>query len=276
MVDLRARGGASHPLARPPPHCIFTRRRSPRFTDYTYGTDNVAFMPLIGRSRLTRARPSGIPFSTGRRPLMACSPARSTACPCRRLRMRAAVALSSILLLSAVAVTGGPPGLGRPHARPPVLSLKTPHAVVLKSKRVLHLFDGDSLIRSYPIDLGFSPEGGKRRQGDGRTPLGAFRVVTRNPDSPYHRFLGLDYPDRAAVEAGRAEGLISPGEAAAILDSLESGGCPDWSTALGGGIGIHGRRRGFDWTAGCIALSDEHVAELFDVLRIGDRVEILP
>jgi murein L,D-transpeptidase YafK len=140
----------------------------------------------------------------------------------------------------------------------------------------MHLLDGGRLVRTYPVDLGAAPVGQKRRAGDGRTPLGRFRVATKNADSPYCRFIGLDYPDLAAVERGLTEGLISPGEAASIREALASGRCPSWTTGLGGGIGIHGRRIGRDWTGGCIALSDEHVQELYSVLRIGDLVEVLP
>jgi murein L,D-transpeptidase YafK len=151
-----------------------------------------------------------------------------------------------------------------------------PRVVVLKSKRILHLFDGDCLVRTYPIDLGTVPDGPKRRKDDQRTPVGRFRIVTKNPDSQYHRFLGIDYPDEAAVQWGLNNGLVSIGEARDIRRALEYGQCPNWMTGLGGGIGIHGHRIGRDWTGGCIALSDQHVEELFSVLRIGDPVEILP
>ncbi len=154
--------------------------------------------------------------------------------------------------------------------------LTSPCVVILKAKRTLYLLDGDQLVRSYPIDLGAEPVGPKRRKGDRRTPLGLFRVATKNAESPYSRFIGLDYPDAAAAGWGLARGLVSPGEAASIRRAREAGRCPDWGTALGGGIGIHGRRQGRDWTGGCIALADGHVEELFSVLRIGDPVEILP
>jgi len=124
--------------------------------------------------------------------------------------------------------------------------------------------------------LGTDPHRPKLRRGDDRTPVGLFHVVSKNASSPYHRFLGIDYPNAEAVLLGAATGLISPGEMAAILDDLAHGRCPDWSTALGGGVGIHGHGRGADWTAGCIALPDRQVEELFDVLRIGDPIEILP
>jgi len=162
------------------------------------------------------------------------------------------------------------------QARSRSLSVNRPRVVVVKSKRLLHLFDGHRLVRTYPFDLGFAPVGQKTCRSDGRTPEGRFQVVRVNADSPYHRFLGISYPDREAVERGRASGYLSAGDAGGILAALEQGRSPDWSTDLGGGIGIHGHRSGRDWTAGCIALSDEHVEELFNVLRVGDVVEILP
>ena len=180
----------------------------------------------------------------------------------------------ALVILAASAVgaaiaTNERPGL-------PVISLAAPRVVVLKSKRVLHLFDGSRLVRTYAVDLGASPVGTKRRMDDGRTPVGSFRVVTRNADSVYHRFLGINYPDLPTVDWGLAQGLISPGEAATIRNAHAAGECPDWGTALGGGIGIHGHRMGRNWTGGCVVLSDEHVEELFSVLRIGGPVEILP
>ena len=193
-----------------------------------------------------------------------------------RLGTAGVFALGGATILTAVGVMG----VGTNASGPPdglnAISVTSPRVVVLKSSRTLHLFDGDDLVRSYSIDVGVVPEGDKRRRGDGRTPLGVFRVVTKNAASPYHRFLGLDYPHPAAIQRGRTDGLISPGEETAILDAHAAGSCPDWSTALGGGIGIHGHRRGSDWTSGCIAMSDEAIEELFDVLRTGDRVEILP
>ena len=157
-----------------------------------------------------------------------------------------------------------------------VLDLERPRIVVLKSKRVLHLFDGDRLVKTYPVALGRHPVGQKQCEGDGRTPEGRFHLVTKNRQSKYHRFLGLDYPDSAAVERGRRQGLITDGEARSITDALAAGRCPSWTTALGGAIGIHGHGASTDWTAGCVALEDDQAEQLFDLLRVGDEVEILP
>jgi len=155
------------------------------------------------------------------------------------------------------------------------LTVDSPRVVILKAKRQLHLLDGDRLLRSYPIDLGLEPTGRKRVKGDSRTPIGSFRVVTKNAGSAYHRFIGIDYPNEEAVRYGLANGLVSAGEAISIRTALQEGRRPNWSTALGGGIGIHGHRRSQDWTGGCIAVSDDAIEELFDVLRLGDPIEII-
>ncbi len=154
--------------------------------------------------------------------------------------------------------------------------VRNPRNVVVKSARKLYLFDGGAMVRSYPIKLGSSPTGQKRCAGDGRTPEGRFRVCTKNAYSANHLFIGIDYPDRAAAERGLRAGLISAGEARAIHEAHDLSRCPGWTTPLGGAIGLHGSASSLNETAGCIALSDAHVEELFAVLRIGDDVEILP
>lgn len=205
------------------------------------------------------------------------------------LRLRA-IERPVVAVLFAIVFAGAGRVLGTgAAAHPSVLRVDEPSIVVLKSRRVLHLFDGDRLVRTYPIDLGVAPRGTKRLRGDGRTPEGRFRIISKNERSRYHRFLGIDYPDRASAEWGLRNGVISAGQAASIEWALDEGRCPDWGTALGGGIGIHGgrpearsderqrddRRRG-DWTGGCIAVGDAEIEELFGVLRIGDPIEILP
>ncbi len=180
-----------------------------------------------------------------------------------------------LLLVAALAIGAAISDPSDPKAIPPA-DVSSPRVVILKSQRVLHLFDGDRLVRSYPVDLGVNSVGLKRRKNDGRTPEGSFQVASKNSQSEYRCFIGIDYPDLSTAHWGLAKGLISQGEMVSIERAHRTGRCPEWSTALGGGIGIHGHRKGTNWTGGCIAVSDEAVEELFNVLRIGDRVEILP
>ena len=84
-------------------------------------------------------------------------------------------------------------------AQPPILGT-VDRIIVEKSARRMVLVQADEKVREYHIALGFSPQGDKVRQGDGRTPEGVFRIDRRNDQSAYHLSLGLDYPqpeDRA-------------------------------------------------------------------------------
>lgn len=135
------------------------------------------------------------------------------------------------------------------------------HILIEKSARKMSVFRGDVMVRTYEIALGFAPAGHKVKQGDGKTPEGIFTVNRRNPKSSYHLSLGIDYPLPADVAAAKVAG-VNPG----------------------GDIFIHGQPNGmgelatipYDWTAGCIAVSDHEIEELWRVVQTGTKVEIRP
>ncbi len=49
---------------------------------------------------------------------------------------------------------------------------------------------------------------------------------------------------------------------------------PPWHTPLGGEIGIHGGGTKYDWTYGCIAMSDEDIYRAKEYIRLGTCVNI--
>jgi murein L,D-transpeptidase YafK len=117
------------------------------------------------------------------------------------------------------------------------------------------------VVRTYPVGLGFAPEGDKNRQGDGRTPEGLFRIDRRNDRSRFHLSLGLDYPQPEDI-ARAVEGGYSPGG-----DIFIHGQPP----------GIEGRRRlAGDWTDGCIAITNANMDEVWRVTPLGTEVEVVP
>ena len=154
--------------------------------------------------------------------------------------------------------------------------LAAPHVVIYKSKRRLELYDGTVLLRSYPVALGRTPRGDKAREGDGATPEGTFFICTKNAKSRYNRFLGLSYPNIEDATRGARTGLIKPAELAEIRKAIEQGKRPPWDTKLGGQIGIHGGGTARDWTQGCIAIPDEAIEEIFEVLPYGTVVVVKP
>lgn len=151
-----------------------------------------------------------------------------------------------------------------PAPQPPPLvpiSGTVERIVVEKAARRMTLVQNGQVVRTYRIALGFSPTGDKAQQGDGRTPEGVFQIDRRNDRSAYHLSLGLDYPQPADRARARAAG-IDPG----------------------GDIMIHGQPNAVaddvvlkgDWTAGCIAVSNAEIREIWAATDAKTKVEIRP
>jgi murein L,D-transpeptidase YafK len=167
-------------------------------------------------------------------------------------------------------------GLMAGASRSPLEAITDARIEVLKSKRQLILYSGDRIVKTYRIGLGFTPEGSKARQGDGRTPEGSYYVCSKNPKSLYFLSLGLSYPNEADASRGLKEGLISTAQFQQITAAIKRGGVPLWNTALGGEIFIHGAGSKKDWTWGCVALENEDIQELFSAVPKGTPVTIKP
>lgn len=158
----------------------------------------------------------------------------------------------------------------------PLPGLAAPRVVISKRERRLQLFDGNDLVKTYRIALGFMPVGDKIGEGDGRTPEGDFYIFTKNPKSRYHLSLALSYPNINAAERGLQSGLISQEEHDAIVDAVREQKKPPQKTRLGGEIYIHGGGAEDDWTRGCIAIADQDIEELFNAAAVGTPVRIEP
>lgn len=153
--------------------------------------------------------------------------------------------------------------------------LEKPKIIIRKKARRLQIFDGEKLIKIYEIVLGFAPEGDKQIEGDGKTPEGEFYIFAKNDKSKFYLSLGVSYPNPEDAERGLRENLISPDERAAIVEAVGKKQMPPQNTALGGKIYIHGGGTLSDWTAGCVALKNEEMKEIFDSVAVGAKVEIV-
>jgi murein L,D-transpeptidase YafK len=153
----------------------------------------------------------------------------------------------------------GPLASLEPAATPP----RPDRIVVFKSRRILELRRGDTILATFPIALGPHPHGPKREAGDGRTPQGRYIIDWRSADTRYHRELHISYPD--ASDLAHAQAMhVEPG----------------------GEIFIHGLPPGFgnydpvrfdrDWTEGCVAVSDAAIDKIWRAIPDGTVVDILP
>ena len=137
------------------------------------------------------------------------------------------------------------------------------HVVVKKSARVLLLYRGPDLIRSYSVSLGRTPLGPKQRAGDGRTPEGSYRLDYRKLDSSFHRALHISYPDSKDVVAAKARGVDAGG--LIMVHGMKNG------------LGWIGRaHRAIDWTDGCVAVTDREIDEIIRVVPDGTPITIEP
>jgi murein L,D-transpeptidase YafK len=130
--------------------------------------------------------------------------------------------------------------------------------IVYKGERRMELWHHDTLLRSFDIQLGRTPEGHKTTRGDGRTPEGEYLVDRRNARSAFHLSLGIDYPNEADLAQARERGVNA-----------------------GGDIFIHGRgpnhrRARGDWTEGCIAVRDREIELIYAMVRDQTPILILP
>ena len=162
-------------------------------------------------------------------------------------------------------------------AYPPVDSLDgNVYIIVKKAERLLELWQDEALIDSFPVGLGWEPEGHKQVEGDGKTPEGEYYVCVRNNNSSFYLSLGVSYPNKYDAAAALEDGRIDNATYDRIVSAIEKGQCPDWNTALGGAIMIHGCGGSSDWTAGCVAVDNDVMDLLFDYCPIGTKITILP
>jgi len=147
-------------------------------------------------------------------------------------------------------------------------------------KLTLSVMQGNTVRQIYEgISIGRAGAAADKRRGDDKTPLGQFHIVRITADTPFRRFFGLDYPTLEHAQRALSAGVITPHQYAAIRHFHELGQVPPQATPLGGYIGIHGLGEGdvrihedFNWTNGCIALTNEQIDDLAQWIRIGMRV----
>lgn len=165
-----------------------------------------------------------------------------------------------------------PPRTGKPvpqvkssenHDSSPLTNVVADRILISKKARKLTLFRNGKPLKTYLVALGRQPAGAKTMEGDGKTPEGSYIIDRRNPHSQFHRALHISYPDTADRRRAAARG-VSPG------GDIMIHGLPNGMGKIGA---MH---RAYDWTEGCIALTDEEIDEVWRVAPNGTRVDIVP
>jgi murein L,D-transpeptidase YafK len=142
-------------------------------------------------------------------------------------------------------------------------AVKADHLVIVKSTRTLTLLNHGQVLKTYKVALGGDPVGPKAKAGDKKTPEGEYVIDSKNAKSRFHLALHISYPNIDDRERARKLG-VSPG----------------------GGVEIHGLEskyawvgslhRQVNWTAGCIAVTNPEIDEIWPLVPVGTPVEIKP
>ena len=170
-------------------------------------------------------------------------------------------AYASITVLALFIVLGLLGGLLTAQRQTP-LPEKADSILILKKDHRMELLAGGKVIRTYKVALGQGGLAPKEREGDGRTPEGHYVIEAKYPNK-YHKGLRISYPN--AEDRKRAAKLgVSPG-GSVLIHGLPNG--QGW---------IGAAHRLYDWTLGCIAVTDEEIDEIYKLVAVGTPVEIRP
>ncbi|MCJ8318510.1 MAG: L,D-transpeptidase family protein [Colwellia sp.] len=132
---------------------------------------------------------------------------------------------------------------------------------VNKSERIMYLMSDNQIIKQYQIALGDQPKGHKQQEGDQKTPEGKYTLDYEKENSAYYRSMHISYPSELDKVKAKKQG-VDPG----------------------GFIMIHGQknmsgelssfRKNFDWTNGCIAISNDEMDEFMTLVSVGTTIQI--
>jgi murein L,D-transpeptidase YafK len=154
-------------------------------------------------------------------------------------------------------------GLAAERTAADTTALEPDRIVVVKSERKLMLMSGESVLRSMNISLGLMPQGPKRQEGDYRTPEGSYVIEAKNPNSDYFLSLKVSYPNASDMEQARQLGVDPGGQI--MIHGLPND--PKFD---------EGSYSTWDWTDGCIAVSNSDMVDLWRLTSVAMPIEIRP
>lgn len=171
--------------------------------------------------------------------------------------------LGLVLTLAGMAAYGQVKPRFFPVTPPPMVPVEQRADAIFvdKSDRVLQLLRDGTVINEYPIALSRNPLGHKTQEGDYSTPVGTYEIDWRNARSIAHLSLHISYPNEADRASAQARG-VSPGGDIMIHGFLNGWGPFDFLT------------RYWDWTAGCIAVTNADMEEIWAHVADGTPITI--
>lgn len=137
------------------------------------------------------------------------------------------------------------------------------YVLVKKANRTMQLLSEGKVIKEYDISLGANPVGHKQQEGDERTPEGKYTLDYKLKDSAFFRAIHISYPNEKDKERAKAAN-VDPGGLIMIHGQKNGFGWLTWAIQW------------FDWTDGCIAVTNSEMEEIWALVKVGTSIEIRP
>jgi murein L,D-transpeptidase YafK len=135
--------------------------------------------------------------------------------------------------------------------------------LVKKSESKLYLKKDGKIIKEFHVAFGANPKGHKQQEGDERTPEGKYTLDYKKENSSFYKAIHISYPNESDKKRAKESG-VNPGGLIMIHGQRNGLGWLSWITQI------------FDWTDGCIAVSNSAMDQIWDAVAVGTPIEIKP
>ena len=167
------------------------------------------------------------------------------------------------------------------------ITISTAHAAdvqlvkVYKSARKLELIGANNkVIKTYKVMLGRNPIGHKAFEGDNKTPEGEYILDYKNAKSLYHLAFHISYPNKAQIKKAKAEGHNPGGDIMLHGYPTKLSTIAEWLTKMDFENESEEKVRNlmplYDWTNGCIAVTNQEIEEIDSLIQIPIKITIYP
>jgi murein L,D-transpeptidase YafK len=140
---------------------------------------------------------------------------------------------------------------------------KADKVLVVKSESKLYLMQNGKVLSAFKAAFGANPKGHKKQEGDERTPEGEYILDYKNSNSAFYKAIHISYPNKEDKQRAKEAG-VNPGGLIMIHGQKNGFGCFAWIT------------QNFNWTDGCIAVSNSAMDKIWEAVSIGTPIEIKP
>jgi len=130
-----------------------------------------------------------------------------------------------------------------------------------KSENLMYLLEGNKVVKAYHVAFGANPKGHKQQEGDEKTPEGKYTLDYKKEDSSFYRAMHISYPNAQDKANAKRQG-VSPGGFIMVH------GQPNWL----GWLSLITQK--YNWTNGCIALTNPEMDEFLDLVKVGTPIQI--